>query len=167
MKEIFKKVKGYPDYEVSNLGRVKSFKKGEERILKSNPNSGGYLQVNLYKDNKRKGRTIHSLVAEAFLNHTPNGHKLVVNHIDFNPLNNNVNNLEIVTQRKNTNLKHIKSSSIYTGVTWHKKANKWISQIRIKGKKKYLGLFTNELQASNSYQKALKQHLDCNLQQTI
>ena len=156
MKEIFKSVKGYDGiYEVSNLGNVKSLKFGKERILKSGVNSNGYLSVNLHKDSKQKTKKIHQLVAGAFLNHTPNGHNLVVNHIDFNKQNNKVNNLEIVTNRQNTNLKHIKSSSSYVGVSWSKTNKKWRSRIVINGKQKHLGFFTNELEASKAYQTAL------------
>jgi hypothetical protein len=83
--------------------------------------------------------------------------KLVINHVDFNKLNNKVDNLEIITNRKNANQKHLKSSSVYTGVCWHKPNKKWMSYISINGKSKYLGLFTNELEASEAYQKELKQ----------
>jgi len=156
--EVFKKIKGYPNYKVSNLGYVKSLKFGKERILKRGIGSRGYSTVSLHEDSKQKTKKIHQLVAVAFLNHTPNGHKLVVNHIDFNKLNNNVDNLEIVTARENSNRKHIKSSSKYVGVTWSKKSKKWLSQIEINGKKKHLGLFTNEIEASNKYQGALLNH---------
>ncbi len=157
MNEEFRDVDGYDGvYQVSNLGRVKSFKFGKERILKVNINSSGYLTIGLYKDNKEKRRTIHQLVAVAFLGHKMGGYKLVVNHINFNKLDNRVVNLEIVTARENTNRKHLKSSSIYTGVCWHKKSKKWNSQIYVNGKIKNLGYFTDELEASNAYQIALK-----------
>ncbi len=159
MSEIFKAVKNYEGiYEVSNLGRVKSLKRKfvlKERILKSSDNGNGYLGVDLSKKAINKKRLIHQLVAESFLNHTPNGNKLVVNHIDFNKINNNINNLEIVTNRENSNLKHHKSSSKYTGVSWHKHAKKWSSNIWINGKLKHLGYFTNELEASQYYENAL------------
>ena len=71
--------------------------------------------------------------------------------------NNNKNNLEIVTTRVNSNQKHLKSSSEYTGVIWYKPRNKWKASIRISGKIKYLGLFELEIEASNAYQKALKE----------
>jgi hypothetical protein len=48
-----------------------------------------------------------------------------------------------------------KKSSQYTGVCWHKKANKWIAEIKIDGKRKYLGLFTDEYEAHLAYQRAL------------
>jgi hypothetical protein len=62
-----------------------------------------------------------------------------------------------VTSRANTNRKHLKSSSKYTGVSWHKSANKWMAYIQINDKRKYLGLFTDELSASLAYQNALKE----------
>jgi hypothetical protein len=80
---------------------------------------------------------------------------LVVNHKDFNKLNNNLDNLEIITQRQNTNKKHLKSSSQYIGVFWNKQNKKWKSQIRINKKIKYLGYFVNEIDAHNAYQNAL------------
>lgn len=152
--EIWKDIKGYKGiYLVSNLGRVKSLKFGRERMLKAGIGKG-YLKVVL-QDGKPKSRTIHSLVAEAFLNHTICGMKLVVNHINLNKLDNRVENLEVITQRENANKKHIKNSSEYTGVHWDKKRSKWIAQITIKGKSKHLGTFTNEIEASEKYQEVL------------
>lgn len=153
--EIWKNIKGFEDYQVSNFGRVKSLKRGKEKILKNIVSIDGYYIVNLHKKNKRTTKKIHQLVAIAFLNHNPDGYKLVINHKDINRQNNNLNNLEIVTARENSNRKHLKGSSIYTGVSWHKLTNKWTAQIVIDGKKKYLGLFINELEASCAYQNAL------------
>jgi hypothetical protein len=157
MQEEFRDVEGYEGlYQVSNLGNVKSLIYGKERILKLSFDGSGYLKIDLYKNKIQKTIHIHQLVAMAFLNHTPCGMKLVVNHKDFNKLNNNVENLEIVTSRENTNKKHFKSSSKYTGVNWHKNRNKWQSQILINGKIIYLGLFKTELEASNAYELKLK-----------
>ena len=155
MEEEWKSIKGYENYKISSKGRVKSFKLNKGKLLKTGVNIHGYKKVNLCKNGKLKYKTVHQLVAVAFLNHTPCGLKLVVNHIDFDKLNNNVSNLEIVTSRENGNRKHIKSSSKYTGVSWYKPRNKWRAQIRINGKKKHLGYFKCEILASNTYQKAL------------
>lgn len=149
--EIWKTIKGHEDYKISNFGNVKSFKCGKERMLKTVQNKGGYLIVNLEENTKY----VHKLVAITFLNHKPSYYKLVVNHKDYNRLNNNINNLEIITQRENTNQKHLKSKSKYVGVCWNKGVNKWQANIVINGKKKHLGLFINEIDASEAYQKKL------------
>ncbi len=67
--EIWKDVKGYEGlYKVSNKGRVKSYSRYEEgRILKQNLNVGGYYVVGLTKDRKNVPKTVHRLVAEAFI----------------------------------------------------------------------------------------------------
>lgn len=100
-KEIFREIDGFPDYEVSNLGRVCSFKGRYPRILKPVKSSSGYLQVIMYTDRKRVTKTIHRLVAEAFLPNLDN--KPQINHIDENKGNNVVENLEWVTCRGNCN----------------------------------------------------------------
>jgi len=163
MAELWKSVSGYKDYyKISNLGRVKSisridssgrFRKG--RILKNTLGKNGYFCVGLSFEGKVKKFYIHKLVAIAFLNHVPCGYKRVIDHLDNNPLNNKLENLRIVSNRENTSNKNTNSSSIYTGVSWSKKKNKWLSSIRINGKSKHLGLFTDEIKASNAYREAL------------
>jgi hypothetical protein len=157
MNEIWKDVPGYEGiYQVSNLGNVKSLNyqhSGKEKLLKHSKDGRGYYKISL---SKKKMFKVHQLVAMAFLNHIPNELKLVINHKDFNTLNNNVDNLEIVTNRTNSNRKHLKSSSKYTGVHWAKKAKKWESKIKIKNKTIYLGGFENEYDAHLAYEKALE-----------
>lgn len=158
--EIYKCFLDYEGlYEVSNYGNIKSLgnnKKRKEKLLKPTVNSTGYFIVSLCKNGTRKNRKVHQVVAEVFLNHKPNGLVMVVNHKDFNKLNNHIDNLEIVTNRENTNQKHRKSTSQYTGVCWDKLNNKWIAQILVSGKSKHLGRFVNEIEAHNAYQSALK-----------
>ena len=158
MKEIFRDVLGYEGlYQVSNHGRVKSLaRKGckKDRMLKSLVHSSGYYVVALC-NGKRKISLIHQLEAIAFLNHKPCGHKLVIDHIDHNKLNNYLPNLRVITHRENTNKKHLKSSSQYVGVNWDKDRKKWRALIHINNKIKHLGLFTDELEASKAYQFAL------------
>lgn len=101
-KEIWKDIIGYEGlYQVSNFGRVKSFKFGKERILKPGTNKYGYLIVILCKNGKVKHFYVHRLVAEAFI---PNPHNYpCVNHKDECKTNNNVNNLEWCTYTYNNN----------------------------------------------------------------
>lgn len=101
MKEIWKPIKDFEYYFISNFGRVKSTKFGKERILKLTKDKDGYLIVNLYKNNKSKTFKVHRLVAEAFL---PNPYNLPqVNHKDENPQNNIAENLEWCTASYNNN----------------------------------------------------------------
>jgi len=157
MKEIYRKIKGYNNvYQVSNLGNVKSLKYGKERILKPHKlKISGYYQVALCKNGKTKGFKVHQLVAMAFIDHKPCRYKLVVNHKNFNKIDNKVGNLEIVTQRENTNKKHLNSSSKHVGVHLNKKSKKWVSSIYTNGKQRHLGLFENEINAHWAYQAAL------------
>jgi hypothetical protein len=146
-------------YQVSDLGRVKSLnyaRRKINKILKLSVSNNGYLRIELSYIKITKKYLVHQLVAMSFLDHKPCGHKLVINHKNFNRQNNNFKNLEIVTQRVNANKKHLKTSSKYTGVSWHKTKQKWESYIRINGKSIYLGIFINETDASNAYKTALK-----------
>ena len=163
--EEFRDIKDYEGrYQVSNLGRVKSLARKSftgklltEKILKPSLDRGGYFYIGLNKNGKPKTKRVHQLVAMAFLDHTPCGYKLIVNHKNFIRHDNRAENLELDTQRNNTNQKHIKSSSEYVGVNWSKSKEKWMASIYINGKSKYLGYFTCELEASKAYQKALNE----------
>jgi hypothetical protein len=160
--EVWKRIKGFEDYEISNYGRVKSFKKNTEKILKSHPNEKGYYNIDLYLNNKRKTIRIHKLVSEYFLNHKGNGTmELVIDHIDNDKSNNRADNLQIITNRENSsktiNKKLGKTSSKYVGVTYSKHNKRWIAQIQINKKHIHLGCFINEYDAYLMYQKKLKE----------
>ena len=100
-KEIWRNIKDYPDYQVSNMGRVKSLKFGKEKILKNNKVSSGYLQVNLSKDGKQKTYYIHRLVATAFITNPNNLSE--VNHKNEDKTDNRVENLEWCNSKYNLN----------------------------------------------------------------
>ncbi len=94
-----KPVKDFPDYEVSNTGKVWSHCRGNGRWLKSFPNDNGYLTVRVWRDNKGKTRLVHQLVAEVWV---PNPHNYPhVNHMDGDKTNNHYTNLEWVTDQQN------------------------------------------------------------------
>ena len=97
--EIWKDIEGYDGYQISTLGRVKSLKGRNERILKVGTNHKGYKYVMLSKNNVPKMFTVHKLVANAFIKNTQN--KPQINHIDGNKANNEVGNLEYCTNREN------------------------------------------------------------------
>lgn len=52
--EIWKTIPNYEDYQVSNLGNVKSLKWGKERILKGALDDKGYFNVVILKDKNKK-----------------------------------------------------------------------------------------------------------------
>ena len=86
-------------YQVSNFGRVKSFKWGVEKILKPNCSKDSYPRISLYQNGELKKVLVHVLVAKACI---PNPNNLpVVNHIDNVRSNNRVENLEWVTYSEN------------------------------------------------------------------
>lgn len=112
MIEEWKTIEGYEDYQVSNLGRVKSLKYKAEKILtpRQNKIKGGYLYVILCKDGETKSFQIHRLVARAFMPN-PEDFILEINHIDRNPENNSLDNLEWCTRQKN--VEHSSNKVVY------------------------------------------------------
>lgn len=152
MKEIYKKVIGYDNYQVSNYGNVKR----ENKILKNNPFKNGYIYISLSKNGIVTKRTIHCLVAEMFLNHKRTGtNEIVIDHIDGNKQNNNLLNLQLISNRENCTKEKRGNSSVYIGV--RKNKGKFESQIRLEGKRFYLGRFETEIEAHNAYQNSLNE----------
>lgn len=97
IEEIWKVIEEYPNYEVSNFGRVRNLK--SNKLLKFDLYEQGYYRVQLFKNNKKKNKRVHRLVALSFIQQIPN--KPDVNHKDGNKLNNHVDNLEWVTWEEN------------------------------------------------------------------
>lgn len=101
-------------YEVSNTGLIKSLHCGKEKILKQviRSNNYPYYFIGLLKNGERKYFAVHRLVAQAFISN-PNNYEQV-DHLDGNKLNNNVDNLEWVTPKENTNRAWNKGLAKYT-----------------------------------------------------
>ena len=98
MQEIWRTVKDYPLYSVSNLGRLKNNK--TQKILKGGLDIYGYRIAILCNNGKRKSKTIHRLIAEAFIDNPDN--KPQVNHINGDKSDNRLENLEWMTAGENT-----------------------------------------------------------------
>lgn len=111
MQELWKDIRGFENYQISNFGRIKSKERvvtntngsylKPEKIIKTHVMKVGYLAVVLRDEEQKKHLLkIHRLVAEAFI---PNPHNLPqVNHVDGNKANSRVGNLEWCTARQNT-----------------------------------------------------------------
>lgn len=85
------------DYQINEHGEI--YSKKTNKLLVGTIYNTGYRMVRLTTKDGKKGYAVHRLVAQSFL---PNPDNLpIVNHIDGNKLNNDVTNLEWVTQSYN------------------------------------------------------------------
>ena len=106
----WKQINDYPNYYVSNYGSIKNIKKNT--LLTPYLNERGYLTIFLYNNGQRKRFAVHRVVAEAFL---PNPNNLPqINHLDECKTNNNVNNLEWISQKDNLNYGTIQQRRLET-----------------------------------------------------
>jgi len=144
-------------YSLSSDGRVFSLLFNKKRELKKIKDSNGYFFVALWKNKKRHTKWVHRLVYESFNSKTD----LQIDHINEIKTDNRLSNLQAITQRQNISKNRLTKNkhSKFTGVTLHKKSNKFISRIQINKKLYNLGYFTTEIDAANAYQNALKQTL--------
>jgi hypothetical protein len=155
--EIWKDIKGYEKkYQVSNFGNVKSLNYNNstlERLLKKHLSKVGYFTVALHKDGKQKTTKVCKLVAMAFLNHVPCGFKIVIDHLDNNPLNDKLENLQLVSNRYN-------STKDKTNKTGHnniyKSKNQYEVAFYIKDKTVRFGRFNNLNEAVKKRNEILK-----------
>ena len=92
--EEFKNIIEFENYEISNLGNVRN--KTTQKILKPRVRNG-YKELQISKNSKSFHKTIHRLIAEAFIENIEN--KPFVEHIDNDKLNNDVNNLRWCSKR--------------------------------------------------------------------
>ena len=119
MQEQWKTIKGFPDYSVSNLGRVK----GCYGLLQPSLNSHGYPQLTLYRNKKKFNKTVHRLIAEAFL---PNPEqKPFLNHKDGDKANFQLSNLEWVTPSENSAHAYKTGLCKRTGTIYWLKRGRW------------------------------------------
>lgn len=111
--EEWRSIDGFPSYEVSNLGRVRSLvfrnriccrPRKEPLVLRAAKTSTGYPGVGLCRDGRRHTKHVHALVAAAFLGARPTG--MQVAHQDGSRDNNCVGNLAYTTPLENTRQKH-------------------------------------------------------------
>jgi len=108
----------------------------------------GYATTKINIGNKWINKYIHH-----FLLNNPKGFE--IDHIDGNGLNNQKDNLRIVTRTQNLmNRKKYKGTSIHKGVHWRKDCKKWQALININKKQCSLGCFIKEIDAAIAYNDA-------------
>ena len=140
-------IPNYPTYYATPNGEIWRNSPGKgnrkSRIIKLkdryNP-VNGYHQIQPYVDGKRTLTYTHRLVLAAFKGWPPEGYEC--NHIDVNPSNNNLSNLEWIPKEKNLKIRPIKNRKYSKGRKKHKTHDsKWkdikpqIFELRKKGKK--------------------------------
>ena len=106
--EQWKDIFGYDGaYQVSDLGRVRSHKSGEWKVLKPRKNNWNYLRDALCKDGKPKNIPVHRLVASAFI---PNDNifNTEINHRNEIKSDNRVSNLEWCDRQYNNTYNNIR-----------------------------------------------------------
>jgi hypothetical protein len=133
---MWEDIKGYEglyqineDGKVKSLARVKGFILCKERILKEHKNNNGYIRVTLSKNDEAKKFFIHRLVYETFIGQIPKEYE--INHMDKNRLNNNITNLELVTNAENSRMKTNTKLTIgkVRAIRLSNKSNKELAQI--------------------------------------
>lgn len=104
-KEVWKGVEGYPGYEISDFGNLRSFRSRHgllenPRILESHLDKGGYRVACLQKIKSHQLIYIHVLVLETFVCKRPKG--MFCRHLDGDSLNNKLSNLKWGTPKENS-----------------------------------------------------------------
>ena len=122
--EVWKDIKGYEGYQVSNYGQIRTHNKitsnslykvrhWQNRILSQKTAKDKAMRVELWKDGKPKTVLVHRIVAITFLGEPPEPN-MTVNHKDGNRKNNNVNNLEWLSLADN--IRHGYKTGLYANV---------------------------------------------------
>ena len=109
MEEQWRDIEGYPGYKISSFGRVWSEKSKIFMKTQNTTQTDLHQKIRLSHNGESKKFFVHRLVMLAF-SPIENPDKFQVNHIDGNPLNNTLENLEWVTEKENH--KHYKESLI-------------------------------------------------------
>ena len=148
-------------YEDNKLYRLDNRNKKWSCCNDNTPNNKGYIVFAINKKRYLLHRIIYKYHIEEW-DITDTSRDNQIDHININPLDNRIENLRVVNHSINTrNQKKLKNcSSKYKGVCWHKRDSKWLAQIRIDGKIKHLGSFTNEEEAYECYKKVYDEIMD-------
>ena len=94
-----KKIEGFNDYSITDTGKVLSERAGRFKWLKQAKSKKGYFRLILMKDGKAYPKTVHRIVAQAFIPNPEN--KPCVDHINGVRTDNRVCNLRWCTNKEN------------------------------------------------------------------
>ncbi len=122
---MWKIIEEFPKYEICKKGKIRNIKTC--RIWVSKCDKYGYPVQTLYKDKKRKTKTVHRLVALAFIPNPKN--KPEINHKNGIKTDNKVSNLEWMSHKENiqhahdTGLKNTKAACAAAAMTKRSKTH--------------------------------------------
>jgi hypothetical protein len=132
--EIWKAIEEFPDYSVSNYGRIKSFKQDKinGKIMKQYKDEDNYFKINLFKNGNSQTKQVHRLVYETFEEKLKKGFD--VHHINENKEDNFFENLELKPHHKHMKDHHI--GKIHSNESKIKMSRKQNGKIRSEETKK-------------------------------
>ena len=113
-KEVWKTVKDYPNYKISNRGELKYLRAGKWYKKHLKPNDDGYVRVTLHKDRSSN----HFKMADLVISHFTDlkvGKDQVIDHIDCVPYHNWVTNLQVISRKENTQRANLYSYGLKLG----------------------------------------------------
>jgi len=145
------------NYEYGNVYRLYEYKKGYEwKELKIQINPMGYKRIHFKVNKKRYAFLLHRLVywlhnRDWDIMDSSNDNS--IDHIDGDKLNNNIENLRVVTHQENQ-----WNQTRAKGCYWNKREKKWKADITLNRKTIYLGTFDKEIDARNAYLEAKKKY---------
>ena len=168
MNEIFKDVVGYEGlFEISNKG---NFRRNPNNPRKAqypkHLNKLGYQYVSVCVNGKKSNKTIHQLVAAAFIPDFKYG--MHINHIDGDKTNNHLDNLELSNYVHNNTHAHTLPTTTKPGKSKYRNVSiqydnrhsipkpRYVASVKINNKRHYIGSFTDEVEAA----KAVDNYLD-------
>lgn len=137
---------------IDYIRQVFTYKDGN--LIRNQKISGGYDKSSGYYKVKIKGKSylLHRIIFMYHYGYVP----VYIDHIDKNKLNNKIENLRECKKKcfnAVNSFVRSDSSSNFKGVAWHKSSKKWQSSVFKDGKRHYLGLFIDPVEAAKAYNK--------------
>jgi hypothetical protein len=126
-------------------------KKFSGREAFTSDDASGYKQTNIFNVRHKAHRVAWAM----YYNEWPNGD---IDHVNGNPSDNRISNLRCVSHKENMRnmKKNATNTSGHLGVSWHKKADKWMSFIGSGKSRIYLGLYSDKDSAIRARKEAEK-----------
>ena len=155
--EVYAIIKDYPNYAISNFGKVINIKKNGKEI-KQIKNTKGYLCVNLKSNDNINLVVVHRLVAKAYIDNMDENRN-IVDHINNDITNNRVENLRWATSTENSRNAKLsnKNTSGIKGVNFHKHKKLWRARISVNGKREHIGNYKTIEEAKTARQNKAKE----------